>query len=966
MIYSGTNDYFSSIAEAGRGTIISSHPILQGLRELHDYLSVMEVDQHQRSINNNCSTSLYSSRNNKIITIDATTFLPPFAAAVCSREVDAKTTASALSALHKFIVYGFIGGHYHDEEEEMHNNNDSYYNSTILFPSSASSDTVRESISIVARCIRQCSFEDTRSATASSSTTPKKGRGGGFLSFWSDSDVETQQGQNNNTKGQLLQDCKINYESLPPFLTQPRRSSHKSSHDKGIAYNKNGTGTTSSYAKSYTSLSPSDEDVVLKLLSLSVQVLRCPAGRNLLPPNDIVGIFDTCLYVAIAAQEAKRSLLRSAAADALSHCIILVFGMRGRQGQQKQHPHRCLNSESDDLAGDHDGADSDDDWGDRDPAEDIIPSEDLLLARTRRIESVAVQDLEGTSQTNNTVENKNNDNGNFHSSSQDREAEEEPALVAIMHRLATLADPLLHEDDTCMLALSLINIALETLSDVDALSVRNPRLLNILQNDLCRNLLRLSTSTDLTVLGLALRVIFNLFNGIKDHLKVQLEVFLTSVHLRILSFSIAPNSNERIWSAPPERRELALESLLEFCREPMLMADLYMNYDCDINCSNLFETICSTLAKVANPDYESSDHLKTASDSEMKPDAPTNKPRLNILNRLALEGVLAVIDGIARRCRASSKCDGTMPGNNSHLHSMHHTSSSPPDSGNSAFVYESSDLDYDFCSVSSSSLVSELHDKVLLVRTDSAISDDTNWLSKGRHHTSLALQRKLRKRKMAKVAAKFNERSKDKEWIEVAERVGIIPTPATPSAIASFLYSTPKLDKARIGLYLSKGPKEQYPFHNEVLRCFAALFDFSGMSFSDALRTFLGRFRLPGEAQCIDRLMEAFAVRLYEVQISSESMTNIDQSVEKAMLDPPHGMDSGCEDSIEVLDPPAASDEAKTILFPFKSSDAAFIMSFSTIMLNTDLREFRSADDSPMLSEREGSNHIVFLTFRFM
>ena len=138
--------------------------------------------------------------------------------------------------------------------------------------------------------------------------------------------------------------------------------------------------------------------------------------------------------------------------------------------------------------------------------------------------------------------------------------EEEPALVAIMHRLATLADPLIHEDDTCVLALSLVNIALETMSDVDALSVRFPRLLNIMQNELCRNLLRLSTSEDLTILGLALRVIFNLFNSIKDHLKVQLEVFLTSVHLRTLSVSPSPNSEERVWSSSPERRELSIGS----------------------------------------------------------------------------------------------------------------------------------------------------------------------------------------------------------------------------------------------------------------------------------------------------------------------------------------------------------------------------------------------------------------------
>lgn len=64
------------------------------------------------------------------------------------------------------------------------------------------------------------------------------------------------------------------------------------------------------------------------------------------------------------------------------------------------------------------------------------------------------------------------------------------------------------------------------------------------------------------------------------------------------------------------------------------------------------------------------------------------------------------------------------------------------------------------------------------------------------------------------------------------------------------------------------------------------------MTFDNALRTFLGSFRLPGEAQCIDRLMEAFAGRLFE--------------------------DFGAGN-------------------PFANADAAFILSFSTIMLNTDL-----------------------------
>ena len=50
-----------------------------------------------------------------------------------------------------------------------------------------------------------------------------------------------------------------------------------------------------------------------------------------------------------------------------------------------------------------------------------------------------------------------------------------------------------------------------------------------------------------------------------------------------------------------EQRELALESLLEFCREPALMVDLYINYDCDPQCTNLFETLCLSLTKNSTP-----------------------------------------------------------------------------------------------------------------------------------------------------------------------------------------------------------------------------------------------------------------------------------------------------------------------------------------------------------------------------
>jgi len=172
---------------------------------------------------------------------------------------------------------------------------------------------------------------------------------------------------------------------------------------------------------------------------------------------------------------------------------------------------------------------------------------------------------------------------------------------------------------------------------------------------------------------------------------------------------------------------------------------------------------------------------------------------------LALEGVLAVIDAIARRCRASSKYEGvtSLPDDDRALsldpkedNGSTAQSLSPPDSGNSDFLgntlYISNSNDnnnnlpttaggssgsvvsseYDFCNITSSSAAvaaaaaaaGKFNDRRTagIHRFDSEMSesDMEEWLSKARYHTSLALrERKLRKRRMAKAAVEFNERS---------------------------------------------------------------------------------------------------------------------------------------------------------------------------------------------------------------
>lgn len=53
-------------------------------------------------------------------------------------------------------------------------------------------------------------------------------------------------------------------------------------------------------------------------------------------------------------------------------------------------------------------------------------------------------------------------------------------------------------------------------------------------------------------------------------------------------------------------------------------------------------------------------------------------------------------------------------------------------------------------------------------------------------------------------------------------------------------------------------------FNKEVMYAYVDLMDFMGKDFVSALRVFLEGFRLPGEAQKIDRLMEKFAARYLE------------------------------------------------------------------------------------------------------
>ena len=72
---------------------------------------------------------------------------------------------------------------------------------------------------------------------------------------------------------------------------------------------------------------------------------------------------------------------------------------------------------------------------------------------------------------------------------------------------------------------------------------------------------------------------------------------------------------------------------------------------------------------------------------------------------------------------------------------------------------------------------------------------------------------------------------------------------------AQFMLETPGLSKRKIGEILGK-PGEIYA---ALLDAFTGLMNFEDLSFEQAFREFLSKFRLPGEAQQIDRVLQSFS-----------------------------------------------------------------------------------------------------------
>ncbi|KAL7141011.1 hypothetical protein ABFS83_08G025900 [Erythranthe nasuta] len=374
-----------------------------------------------------------------------------------------------------------------------------------------------------------------------------------------------------------------------------------------------------------------------------------------------------------------------------------------------------------------------------------------------------------------------------------------PCMVEIFHFLCSLlnvmenievgprSNPIAYHEDVPLFALGLINSAIE----LGGASFGNhPKLLALIQDELFYNLMQFGLSMSPLILSTVCSIVLNLYHHLRTKLKLQLEAFISTVLLRIA---------ESKHGASYQQQEVAMEALIDFCRQPMFVTELYANYDCDISCSNVFEGLANLLSRSA---------------------FPVNSP-LSAMNTLALDGLIVLLHGMAER--------------------VGHDSSGPGEASLELQEFKP------FWTL-------RCHD----------YDEPLHWVPFVHNMKNL-------KRMLMTGVDHFNR--DPKKGLEFLQGLHLLPDKLDPRSVACVFRYTMGLDKNLIGDFLG-GHDE---FSVLVLHEFSRTFDFQDMNLDTALRIFLETFRLPGESQKIQRVVEAFAESYFEQ--SSDILVNKDAAL---------------------------------------------------------------------------------------
>ncbi|XP_026080197.1 Golgi-specific brefeldin A-resistance guanine nucleotide exchange factor 1 isoform X4 [Carassius auratus] len=435
-----------------------------------------------------------------------------------------------------------------------------------------------------------------------------------------------------------------------------------------------------------------------------------------------------------------------------------------------------------------------------------------------------------------------------------------PCLRELFRFLISLTNPHDRHNSDVMLhmGLQLLNVALEAAHIAPYQS-----LLCLVKDELCRHLTQLLSVDRMNLYAASIRVCFLLFESMREHLKFQLEMYLKKL------MDIITSENPKM---PYEMKEMALEAIVQLWRIPSFVTELYINYDSDFYCSNLFEDLTKLLSKNAFP----------------------VSGQLYTTHLLSLEALLTVIDSTEAHCQAkvlnsaaqqdqseSMTVEGDTSVNTITDSTTEAGKSAASSNGQNAVVSDT----WTACPPTSGHLMAE---KMRLGRQDLEETDtEKKSLKKPHRFTSCLpdsqelLEIKNKKKLLITGTEQFNQ--KPKKGIQILQEKGLLSSPMDNNEVAQWLRENPRLDKKMIGEFISDRR------NTDLLDSFVNTFTFQGLRIDEALRLYLEAFRLPGEAPVIHRLLETFTDNWQKVNGN-----------------------------------------------PFQSNDAGFALAYAVIMLNTD------------------------------
>lgn len=394
-------------------------------------------------------------------------------------------------------------------------------------------------------------------------------------------------------------------------------------------------------------------------------------------------------------------------------------------------------------------------------------------------------------------------------------------------------DPKSHELRSKVLSLQLL---LSILQNAGPIFKTNEMFINAIKQYLCVALSKNGVSSVPEVFELSLSIFLTLLSNFKTHLKMQIEVFFKEIFLYILETSTS--SYDHKW--------MVIQTLTRICADAQSVVDIYVNYDCDLNAANIFERLVNDLSKIAQG--RGGHELGTT-------------PVQLTLRKKGLECLVSIL-----KCMVEwSKDQYVNPNSQTSLGQEKPSEHEANDSKHPETINRYGSIN-SLDSTASSGIGS--------------YSTQTSGTDNPEQFEVLKQQKEI----IEQGIDLFNK--KPKRGIQYLQEQGMLGT--TPEDIAQFLHQEERLDSVQAGEFLGDNDR----FNKEVMYAYVDQMDFQGKDFVSALRLFLEGFRLPGEAQKIDRLMEKFAARYLECN------------------------------------------QRQTL---FASADTAYVLAYSIIMLTTDL-----------------------------